>query len=185
MPDPLTRVPLAIVKNTSVAWRFEHSDFDPADGWGLDYSFEGPASLDVAATTDGAGFLVEVTEADTDLVDGFYIWQAFASRTGPPSERVQVDSGRVRFVVDLNEVQFGSDEKTHVQIMCEALEAQLQGRASDGQLRMTINGRSIDRIPILEVEQLFNIYRRKAEAERAALAQGARPGKRRRIKARF
>lgn len=185
MPDPLTRVPLSLVANTSTSWRFEHSEFDPADGWALDYAFEGPAELDVAALVDGAGFLVELTEAQTALAAGSYRWQAFASNVGPPAERVQVAAGRLEIVEDLEAVTGAGEEKTHAQIMCEALEAQLQGRATDGQLRMTINGRSIDRIPMLEVEQLYNIYRRKAEGDRAALAQGARPGKRRRVQAVF
>lgn len=186
MPDPLSRVPMALVQGTSVSWRWEDSDFNPADGWALIYAFEGPSPLNVAGVADGTGFLVSLTTVQTaGLGVGFYRWQAFAARSVPSVERVQVAAGALEVVLDLLVSTASTEQKSHARRMVEALEAALEGRATDGQKSMSINGRSIERIPILELSQLLATYRQRLRAEEAAEAQGATPGKRRRIKVRF
>lgn len=186
MADPLTRVPLALVQGTTVAWTWSHGDFAPADGWSLLYAFEGPSTLNKAATVEGTGFRVDLTGAETAaLLVGFYKWQAFASRSTPPAERVAVGAGALEVCLDLQASAATGQQKTHAQRMIELLEAVLEGRATDGQLGMSINGRSITRIPPLELRQLLVVYRAELRAEAAAAAQGATPGKRRTIKVRF
>lgn len=186
MPEPLTRVPTCIVQGTSVSWRWSSSDFDPGAGWALDYAIEGPTNLDVLATAEGDGFRVDLApDATSPLVAGFYRWQAFASNAGPPEERVLVAAGALEVVADYAASAGTVQLKTHARRMLEALEAVLEGRATDGQLRMSINGRSIDRIPLPELMAARDRYRREVAAETAAEEQGARAGRRRRIKARF
>lgn len=186
MAEPLTRVPLALVQGTTVAWRFESADYLPADGWSLLYAFEGPSTLNVAAGADGAGFLTSLTGAQTAaLLPGVYVWQGFASRSTPTVERVAVCAGSLEVVLDLQASPATGQQKTHARRMVELLEAVLEGRATDGQLRMSINGRSIDRIPPLELLAMRDRYRSEVRAEEAAAAQGVRPGRRRPIKARF
>ena len=184
MPEPLTRVPREIVRLTSVAWRFESSDFSPLDGWTVEYNFEGPSELNVTAVPDGAGHLVELTTLQTAIATGSYAWQAIASRAFP-IERVLVGQGRTDILVSFGVDTTIGEQKTHARRMVEAIEAQLEGRATDGQRAMSINGRSLDRIPVLELTELRSKYRMELRSEEAALAQGAKPGKRRRVKVRF
>lgn len=186
MPQPLTRVPTAIVQGVSVAWTWSNADYLPADGWGLVYAFEGPSSLDVAGVVEGDGFRVDLTTAQTAaLLPGFYRWQAFVARAAPTAERELVAAGALEVCLDLEASAATGQQKSFARRMVEALQAQLEGRATDGQSAMTINGRSISRIPILELEQALTRFESKLRAEEAALAQGATPGKRRPIKVRF
>lgn len=186
MPQPLTRPPLALVQGTTVAWYFDEAGFAPADGWSLLYAFEGPSTLNVAATVEGTRFRVDLSGAQTSpLGVGAYLWQAFASRSTPTVERVQVGAGALEVFLDLQASTATGQQKTHARRMLEAIEAQLEGRASDGQKSMSINGRSLDRHTLAELMDARRIYLAEVRAEDAATAQGATPGKRRRIKVRF
>lgn len=184
MPEPLTRVPREIVRLTSVAWRYENAEFSPVDGWTVEYNFEGPSELNVTAVADGAGHLVELSTLQTAIATGAYAWQAIASRAFP-IERVLIGQGLTDFVVSFGIDTAIGEQKTHARKMVELVEALLEGRATDGQKAMSINGRSVDRIPILELKELRTFYRTELRAEDAALEQGVKPGRRRRIKIRF
>lgn len=186
MPQPLTRVPTAIVQGVSVAWTWSSGDYLPADGWTLVYAFEGPSALDVAGVVDGDGFRVDLTTVQTaSLLPGFYRWQAFVARGGPPAERELVGAGALEVCLDFLTSSATGQQKSFARRMVEAIQAQLEGRATDGQASMSINGRSISRIPILELEQILTRFEARLRAEEAALAQGATPGKRRPVKVRF
>lgn len=184
MAEPLTRVPREIVRLSTVSWVFSDPEY-PSPDWVVVYAFEGPSEINVQAIPDGnGGHLVELTSATTAIAPGAYAWQATASRAFP-LERVLVGQGRTDFLVDFGVATNLGEQKTHARRMVEAIEAQLEGRASDGQRSMSINGRSLDRIPVLELMELRAKYRMELRAEESALAQGATPGKRRRIKVRF
>ncbi len=185
MPELLTRVPREIVRLSTPSWRFEDPEFTPADGWTLEYFFEGPSELNITAAPDGAGHLVELTALQTAIATGSYGWQAIASRATPKLERILVGTGRTEFVLNYGVDTSTGPNKSHAQRMVEAIEAQLEGRATDGQRSMSINGRSLDRIPVLELMELRRVYRMELRSEEAAIAQGVTPGKRRRIKVRF
>lgn len=184
MAEPLTRVPREIVRLSTPSWRFEDPEFSPADGWSLEYAFEGPSELNITATADGAGFLVELTEFQTAIATGSYAWQAIATRAAP-LERVLVGTGRTEFILNYGIDTTTGPIKTHAARMVEAIEAQLEGRATDGQKSMSINGRSLDRHSLAELMEARKTYRIEARAEEAALLQGRDPNKRRRIKVRF
>lgn len=185
MPEPLTRVPREIVRLSTPSWRFEDPEYSPADGWSVGYFFEGPSELNITATPDGAGHLVALTALQTAIATGSYGWQAIASRTSPSLERVLVGTGRTEFILNYGLDTSTGPNKSHAQRMVDAIEAQLEGRASDGQKSMSINGRSLDRIPVLELLELRSKYRMELRSEEAAVAQGVKPGKRRRVKVRF
>lgn len=185
MPEPLTRVPREIVRLSTPSWRFEDPEFSPVDGWTVEYFFEGPSELNITAAADGAGHLVELTALQTAIATGTYGWQAIASRATPTLERVLVGTGRTDVLLNFGVDTTAASQKTHAARMVEAIEAQLEGRATDGQKSMSINGRSLDRIPVLELMELRRTYRMELRSEEAALAQGATPGKRRRVKVRF
>lgn len=183
MPEPLSRVPLEIVRNTSVTWRYENPDFPVSGGWALSYSFEGPSEITIPTTFDGEGFLATLSVAATaSLLVGGYRWQGFA--TGG-AERVLVCSGTIRVLEDLESAVGLGEQKTHAQKVVESLEAYIEGRATDGQLSMSIAGRSLDRLSPVEARKLLNQYRAEMRREEAALRQGAIPGRKRSIKFRF
>lgn len=186
MPQPLTRVPTAIVQGVSVAWTWSNGDYLPADGWGLVYAFEGPTDFNAVAVVDGDGFRVDLTTVQTAaLLPGFYRWQAFVARSVPTTERELVGAGALEVCLDLLTSSATGQQKSFARRMVEAIQAQLEGRATDGQSSMSINGRAISRIPILELEQILTRFESRLRAEEAALAQGATPGKRRPVKVRF
>ncbi len=188
MPAPLTRVPREIVRLSTPSWRFEDPEFSPVDGWTVEFFFEGPSELNITSTPDGAGHLVQLTALQTAIATGSYGWQAIASRAIAPTftlERVLVGTGQTEVLLNYGVDTSAASQKTHARRMLDAIEAQLENRATDGQKSMSINGRSLDRIPVLELMELRRTYRIEVRSEEAALAQGATPGKRRRVKVRF
>lgn len=167
-----TRPPVEIGAGESFAWRFESSDFDPADGWTLSYHFRGPEDVDLDGTVDGQGFelafdLEEFTRA------GGYAWEAVALNSGQ-GERCVVQSGRLTIRRNLEDATELGDQKSHAERMVERLEAAIEGTADANVLSYTIAGRSIERIPILELRSLLASYRREVEAERNLEALGKR-----------
>lgn len=188
MAQTFTRPPREIVRLSTPTWRFEDPDYSPLDGWTIEYAFEGPSELNVIAVADGAGHVVALTALQTAIATGSYGWQAIASRAPAPTftlERLVVQTGRTEFLLNYGIDTSTGPNKSHAARMVEAIEAQLEGRASDGQKSMSINGRSLDRHTLAELMEARKVYRMELRAEEAALAQGATPGKRRRVKVRF
>lgn len=56
-----------------------------------------------------------------------------------------------------------AEQLTHAERMLAAIEQRLEGRISSDHQRYSIDGRSLDRIPIMELEQLRTQYRREVQ----------------------
>lgn len=115
-------------------WQWRRDDLAdyPASAWSLTYHFRNAAGdFDVNASADGDSFAVNVAKATTGaLTAGKYHWYAFVDNG---TERYQVDAGELEVLADVAGAG-PYDGRKFAQRMLEAIEARLEGRASDDQL---------------------------------------------------
>lgn len=163
-----TRPPAEIAVGESFEWSLGLADYSPADGWACSVYFRGPEEVDLAGVVDGAAFDFTIGTSTFQRA-GSFVWRAVATRTG---ERVVVDGGRIRLVANLEESTNLGDQATHAERMVERLEAALEGTADRNVLSYTIAGRSIERIPIAELESMLARYRRRVRSEKRLAAAG-------------
>ncbi len=156
--------PKKIVAGTSVGWSFSH---DLAlSGWQFTYILRGSGSIDIATATEVVSGVVSVSElpsVTSSWVVGDYEWRLFAESG---DDKHLVSSGRLYVDPDFSKVGAGHDPRTHAEKMLAAIKEVLEGRIPKDCERYTVDDRSLDRIPILELERLKRIYVLKVRKER-------------------
>ncbi|MET0154735.1 MAG: hypothetical protein ABW189_01340 [Rickettsiales bacterium] len=177
-----TKEPSRLVKGDSVSWRRSLACYPASDGWTLTYYFRGISELDKAASADGDDYLVELSTSDAELEAGEYAWSAKVSKG---SELRTVATGILTVLPDLADAADGYEARPHCKIMLDAIEAVLQGKASQDVSSYSIQGRSLTRMTAEELEKWRDKYRREwsAHKRREGRRNGARTG--RQIKVRF
>lgn len=122
-----TTEPARLRQGDSWKWRRDDLGFDPT-AWSLVYHFRNAASFfDVTASADAGGFLVTVAPAvSVNHSAGEYHWTAFVS---DGIDRHQVGSGVAVVEFDVS-AQVAHDARGFAEIMVDALEAALQGKAT-------------------------------------------------------
>ena len=144
----------------------------PASVWTLTYILHNATAKEtIVATADGDDHSVSVAPAVTALIAaGRYDWIAQVS---DGVSRYQVDSGAMDVQPDLSAVA-SYDGRSHARIMLDALEAILEGRATDGDIdtiRASYGEVTTERDRAL-LTQLRAQYAAAVAAEDAALAGG-------------
>ena len=163
-----TRPPVELALGESFSWVSSFASRSAADGWTCSVYFRGPEEVDVVGVVDGSSFSFAFTTSTFGRA-GAYQWQAIASKA---AERVVVDGGKLWLVANLEESTNLGDQATHAERMVSRLEAALEGTADRNVLSYTIAGRSIERIPIKELESMLGRYRRRMKTERKLAAAG-------------
>lgn len=174
--------PLVLQIGDTWTWRRDDlTTLYPATSWTLTYSFvNSSGQFSVTASADGLAFAVSVAAATTaGRAAGAYSWVAKVSCSPMV---VTVSRGTVTLLPDLSTYTTGYDVRTHAEVMLDAIESALEGRASAGQLdllRKVLNSQQIDR----DVEKLItlrNYYRSEVRREQAEVraAQGLASGRR-------
>lgn len=140
--------------NTTVAWSFSH---DLADGsWQFSYAFRGPGVIDIVAASSSGIVTVEVSAVVTVAwLPGLYDWQLFASKG---DDRQLIESGSAEVLADFASLAAGYDSRSLNRKMLDAINTVLQGRILSDHERYSIDGRSLDRIPIMELQSLKRQY---------------------------
>lgn len=165
--DIPTTEPTEVTAGDTVKWTRTLSDY-PAGTWTLSYTLINAASkIAITASASGTDHLVSVTPATSAAWSaGLYDWQAYVT---DGTDRYQVDSGRI--TVNANYAGATTlDDRSHVKKTLDAIEAVIEGRASQAQQSYTINGRSLTRIPLSELYE----FRKQYQAEYAAELQAER-----------
>lgn len=167
--------PTVITKGDSVIWTREVPDY-PSPGWVLSYAFvkEGEHHVFQGADNGDGAHVLALQSTDTDdLTAGVYHWQAYVS---DGVERVTIDRGRTEVKPDFASATTGLDARTHVEKVLEALESAIEGRASNAQSAIDINGRSIRYMAPDELIRWRNHYRRELRREQQAERLGQATG---------
>tara|TARA_R110000823_G_scaffold229174_2_gene356251 strand:+ start:37 stop:621 length:585 start_codon:yes stop_codon:yes gene_type:complete len=132
----------------------------------------GSTEIEITASASGTDYLVEVPSATTaNYTAGTYVWQAYITRSSD-SQRVTIDLGTWEVIANRDAAT--TDPRSHPKIMLEKIESILENRAGADVSSYSINGRSITKIPIIELMQFRATY--KAEYLREVRRERARNG---------
>lgn len=180
--------PSTIIAGDFTTWKRTDlgTDYPPAS-YSLSYKARlegaGTTAVSITATTSGSDYLVALASATTAAYTaGVYHWQAYITRSSDGA-RITIDEGT--FTVEANRSTATTDPRSHAKIVLDAIEATIEGRASQDQMGYTIQGRTLQRTPLADLLLLRDRYRAEVKREQDAerLANGL--PSRRRILTRF
>jgi hypothetical protein len=179
VPD---QVPAQLIAGDTWAWTRDLSDY-PAGTWTVVYYFENKdGTFSANASASGTTHSVSISATTTaGYTSGRYRWRARASSGG---NSYVVESGFVDVLFD-PAASGKRDVRTHARRVLEAIEATIEGRASNDQLAMTINGRSISRTPIAELLVARDKYKGEVASQDSAERVASGLGSKRRTYVRF
>lgn len=153
--------PKELDAGTRIKWAFDDVRADGSASFM--YCLRGPSKIDIEPTASGGVVSVDVGSADSAAwVAGLYKWQLYLV-TGANKEII--GSGKLTINPDFSAVNAGFDARSHAERMLAAIEARLENRIISDHEKYTIDGRSLDRIPIIELHNLRRIYKRKVARE--------------------
>lgn len=178
--DIPTSEPSELRSGDTWKWTKTLADY-PASAWTLKYRFKNAAGgFEITASSSGDDYSVTVAASTTTgYAAGAYSWIAWVEGG---SEKYTVDTGTVTLNPDYRSgtATAALDDRTHAQIVLDAIEAVIEGRASKDQEEYMIAGRSIKRTPIASLLKLRQHYLAEVEAQKAreAIANGLGTGRR-------
>ena len=163
--------PSTIIAGDTWQWdRRDLSDY-PASSWTLKYYLlKADKQIEIIASANGDYFRVVVAASVTaNYPAGIYKWNAYASKG---TERYKVDEGTLEIKADYAAQTTGYDDRSHVKKTLDAIEAVIEGRATQDHLSYSIAGRSITKISPEELIRWWSFYkqqyRKELDAERIA-----------------
>lgn len=182
MADIPTTEPLELRAGDTWQWTRSLADYPASAGWSLAYVFiNAAAKISISASASGDDHAVTVAAATTaNYAAGNYDWIARASKSG---QVFTVGAGRITILPSL--AASTADLRTHARKVLEAIEAVLEGRASQDVLEYQIAGRSLKRIPLADLLTLRDRYRAEVAREDAANRVALGLPDRRRVFVRF
>jgi len=163
--------PLQVRVGDSWKWTRSFPDYPAGDGWALSYVLINASSkISISSSASGDDHSISVAPATTAAyAAGAYDWVA---RVTDGVDVYSVGSGRITVLPSLSAAT--ADLRSHSRKTLDAIEAVIEGRASQDVLEYSIAGRSLKRIPLTELLVLRDRYRAEVAREDAAsrIAQG-------------
>ena len=156
MPD-LATAPYPFRAGDTVAWALTLPDYDAGAGWALSYTFVSTTGVKTAAAV-GSGTIhtVSIAAVDSGWPPGDYAYQGVVTKG---AERHTVDAGRLTVLPSLVGAAAGQDTRGHARRVLDAIEAVIEGRASEAEADVQINGRAVRYIPVAELLVLRDRYK--------------------------
>ena len=178
-----TRPPAELTAGDTTQFAWVGGDYPASDGWGMSWRLVGAGvGVNLTAAASGADFVVSVAA------------NAFASLSIPargiPCELIgAATKAGARAIVYRGAAQLLPDPLTasgdlrgHAAAMLAAVEAMLENRATSDQMSYRIGDRELSRIPIPDLLNLRDYYKRAARVEEDATARRlGQPGRPRRV----
>jgi len=154
--------------------------YPPSAGWTaklrLAPRVSGAATTITATTTTGSDTFTWLVGSGTTAawVAGAYSWSVWVEKA---AERYTMQHGQFTVLPDPATLAAGTDTRSQAERSLDAINAFLEGRASDAQLRYKINGRELERYPLQDVLRLKQHFETAIAGERVAKGlQGPRGG---------
>ena len=124
--------------------------------WSFKYVLIGVASKTINCTVDAG--LVSVILPSVDSIDwpaGKYAWSLVREKDG---EVVHVDRGYFYILANPTTVADPIDVRTHAERVLEAIEKRIESRVLSDHENYTVDGRSLSRIPMMDLVNLRKRY---------------------------
>lgn len=157
-----TAPPTQLTAGDTAAWTRSLPNYPRSAGWTLSYALVGASAVFSFAAVAGAGgddFAISVPAPTTAAWPvGSYSLQEFATL----ADGTRNTLGITQLTVGLNLAAVpagGVDTRTQARRIYEAISAVLEGRASEAELEVQINGRTLKYIPVAELLALRNAMR--------------------------
>lgn len=171
-------IPAKLIAGDTWSFTFSHGDY-AAPTWDASIYFENAAAtFSATAADDGSDHAFSIAAATTAGKEpGRYKWSL---RVSDGTSAYTVETGWVEILVD--PAAAGThDPRSESRKQLDAVQATLIGRATNDQLAMSLNGRSISRTPLPELRDWEDRLMQRVKSEE----QGATAGRGRHINVRF
>ncbi len=137
-------------------------------GFQFEYILIGPQKIIIPTTVNGSELSVDLKAAATaPWLAGLYQWALYAFKD---TDRHLLGSGSVDILADLQQLPVGHDPRTHAERMLAAITSVLEGRIVKDVESYTIDDRTLNKIPILELNKLKRQYQVLVNRERKSQA---------------
>lgn len=176
MGDLSTSVPTSVTAGDTVQWTRALPAYPRSAGWVLSYALVSATALITITGSAGTGaddFAVTV-DATTSAgwAPGVYTVQEYATQSG---NRQTVGQYRITVLPNLAAATSGIDTRSQARRTLEAVNAVLEGRASEAELEVTINGRTLKYMPMADLLTLRTALRLDVAIEDRAAGLGIGP----------
>lgn len=177
--------PETITAGDTVKWTKSLDCYKPEDSWVLTYYLVN-TSIQVIITTSDNGdstHLVNLAKATTAAYTvGTYDFKGFVDNG---TERYEIFNSKMEILPDLVAATSGTDTRTHSKTMLDAIEANLENRASKEEEEYTIEGRSLKRLTFEALTEARDYYESRVLQEQAKEDRDAGKGNKKLVLTRF
>ncbi len=177
MAEPKAYEPEKLTSGVTWKWKKTISDY-PASEWTLTYYLrkDGATATSFSAAADGDSYLVTVAAATTAAyASGIYDFIGWVIKG---TEKYEVFNSMIEVLPNPTNTS-AYDPRSHARRVMELLEAAMEGRVPNGMESYSIGGRSINKIPLSQLRELWEKYKQDVVMEEQAerLVNGRRSGK--------
>ena len=177
MAEPKAYEPEKLTAGVTWKWKKTLSDY-PASEWTLTYYLrkDGATATSFSAAADGDSYLVTVAAATTAAyASGIYDFIGWVIKG---TEKFEVFNSMIEVLPNPTNAS-AYDPRSHARKVMELIEAAMEGRVPNGMESYSIGGRSINKIPLNQLRELYEKYKQDVVMEEQAerLVNGRRSGK--------
>jgi len=141
----------------------EDSDY-PEATWTYNLALRGPQTINLIGSLVDSEIMFDAQGATTaNWKKGRYTAVFYVSLG---NDRAVLDEGEIVALANPLDIVTGSDQRSHNQIMLDAIEARLENRATTDQESLSIGSQSLVRIPFSELVNWHAYYSRKIAADK-------------------
>lgn len=158
----------SIIVGDTLDFETEVPDYPATDGWTLYFRLvprvAGAAiTITCATAANGIDYRAQVAPATTATwTAGEYTWNSYVAKSGA---RYTVEDGQVTLLPDPGVTTAPFDNRSHARKTLAAIEAVIEGRASQDQMEYSIGDRSLKRMPIVDLLMFRTQYRAEVRRE--------------------
>jgi len=156
----LTKEPSTFRAGTTVEWPKSLSLFPASDGWTLSYRLINisNAYAAITAAADGDDFIATLPAATTaNYVAGNYTLFGYATKG---SETFEIYNGSVEVQPNLAALTAGYDGRSHAKKVLDAIEALIEGNATQIQRSMSVGSKSLENHSKAELREEWLKYKK-------------------------
>jgi len=162
----LADIPDTFIVGDTVKWTTEITGYPPATWTGV-YYFVKDGDQVIITATESNGVHLFTVDASSGFEAGVYNW---ILSVDDGADRHTLRRGRITAQADYEDATTGYDDRSHVKKTLDALEAVIEGRASNDQSSYSIAGRSLSRMDIADLlmwrDKYKSYYAQEVKAER-------------------